>query len=86
MANREAGPLETIFMLAGGFGGFVVGIEHLTFIQAAVAAAVVAAIGAAIGRFAEAVIVRVAFFVAIGIGLMVNSAIRAFVWQLVTGS
>ncbi|MBK8464859.1 MAG: hypothetical protein IPL32_03430 [Chloracidobacterium sp.] len=79
----EHGPFAKIFAVIGLFAGGIFGLESDGGAGMLFGAVILAAIGGWIGRLADAVVAWLIFIVVSMIFILVNTAIRSFVWQLI---
>lgn len=80
--SNEPGPFATLFFWIGAIAGGAGGFETGELIGMLVGAAVLGIAGAWIGRLADAVVAWVVFILVAVATLLINAAIRRFVWEL----
>ena len=82
--NNEPGPFAKIFtvvgLIAGGIGGFEAGGG----IGMLIGALLLATVGGFIGRLADAVLAWLIFVAVSIIVILINTAVRRFVWELIS--
>jgi hypothetical protein len=86
MAKNEDGPFAKLFMFIGLIAGAAAGAEANDFATMCVVAIIFAAIGYWVGRLADAVLAWVIFIGASIISLLINTAIRRFIWEVIRGA
>lgn len=84
MGKSENGPFATLFLWVGLIAGGAAGAETGDFMAMLIGAVLLAAIGFWIGRIADAALAWAIFVVGSIISLLINSAIRRFLWELIT--
>lgn len=84
MGKNEEGPFATLFTWVGLIAGAAAGWEAGEFGGMCVGAFFLAVVGYWIGRMADTVLIWVLFVVGSIISLLINSAIRRFLWELLT--
>ena len=80
--ENHDGPFAKIFALLGLIAGGILGLEAGGGVGMIIGAVLLAAIGGWIGRLADAVIAWLIFVAMSIIFIMINAAIRKFVWEL----
>lgn len=84
MGKQEGGSLATFFGWVGVFAGAAVGAEAGEGTGLLIGAIIFGIAGYWIGSVVEVVLVRVFFVVGSIISILINSAIRRFLWELFT--
>lgn len=84
MGKNENGPFATLFLWIGLIAGGAAGAEAGDFMGMLVGAVLLAAIGFWIGQIADAVLAWAIFVIGSLISLLINSAIRRFLWEMIT--
>lgn len=84
MAQQEGGPLAAVFLWIGVIAGGAFGAESGGFPGFCIGAVLLGAAGFWIGKVVESVLVRLIFIASSIISILINSAIRRFLWELLT--
>lgn len=77
------GPFAKVFAVLGLIAGGILGLEAGGGVGMIIGAVLLAAIGGRIGQLADAVVAWLVFVVMSIIFIMVNAAIRRFLWELI---
>jgi hypothetical protein len=84
MSNQEGGPLAKLFLWIGVIAGGAFGAESGDFPGFCIGALFLGAVGFWIGRAVESFVIRLIFILSSIISILINSAIRRFLWELIT--
>lgn len=84
MSQQEGGPLAKVFLWIGVIAGGALGAESGEFLGFCIGAVLLGAVGFGIGRAVENVLIRLIFIASSIISILINSAIRRFLWELLT--
>ncbi|HKI04287.1 MAG TPA: hypothetical protein VKK31_20085 [Thermoanaerobaculia bacterium] len=83
MEQNEGGPLAKFFAAVGVFAGAALGAEAGDFMALCIGAIILGLIGFGIGRVVENLLIRLIFIIVSIIFILINSAIRRFIWELI---
>jgi hypothetical protein len=81
--EEKPGPFATLFAWVGSIAGGAGGLEVGGGLGMLIGAIVFAVIGVQIGRLADAVVARLVFITASIIALIINTAVRRFLLELI---
>lgn len=83
MEKNDAGPFAVIFLWIGLIAGGAAGAESGEFMPVLIGAIVLGGIGFWIGKQVDVFLARLIFVVVSIVGILINTAIRRFIFELI---